>query len=204
MARARLGDARAWTFRPVWNDTLLRQESSGGAAVTDASNPRQAIDRLLDRLDDAGRALAALEPAVRAGEPWPLSTSIGVEPEAHWGPPEVLAHVAEMLPFWLGEIERILAGSPEPVPFGRIATDEIRLAVIERDRTVPSRELFDRTASDIARYRRRLSQLGVVESSRRGLHPTRGELPIPAILERFVTGHLEDHVEQLQGSLRTA
>ena len=100
--------------------------------MTDTSNLRQVIDGLLDRLDHAGRALAALEPAVRAGEPWPLSASIGVEPEAHWGPPEVLAHLAEMLPFWLGEIERVLAGSPEPVPFGRVASNEIRVAVIER------------------------------------------------------------------------
>jgi len=180
----------------------LRQATNGGVVVTDTSNLRQVIDGLLDRLDHAGRALAALEPAVRAGEPWPLSASIGVEPEAHWGPPEVLAHLAEMLPFWLGEIERVLAGSPEPVPFGRVASNEIRVAVIERDRTVPARELFDRTATDIARYRRRLTQLSEAELSRRGLHPTRGDLAIPAILERFVTGHLEDHVEQLRASLR--
>ena len=36
---------------------------------------------------------------------------------------ELLAHVAEMLPYWLGEVERILAGPPEPVPFGRVGSD---------------------------------------------------------------------------------
>ena len=109
------------------------------------------------------------------------------------------------LPYVLREVPvpRVLAGSPEPVPFGRVASNEIRVAVIERDRTVPARELFDRIATDIARYRRRLTQLSEAELSRRGLHPTRGDLAIPAILERFVTGHLEDHVEQLRASLRT-
>ena len=38
-----------------------------------------------------------------------------------WGPPEMLAHVAEMLPYWLGEVERILDGptGAGPVRAGR-------------------------------------------------------------------------------------
>ena len=36
-----------------------------------------------------------------------------------WVAREVLAHTVEMLPYWLGEIERIIAGPIEPVPFGR-------------------------------------------------------------------------------------
>jgi len=158
---------------------------------------------LADRLEAAAAAVADLAPAINAGEPWPLTAVYGPGPESTWGPREVLAHLAEMLPFWLGEVERVLAGSPEPVPFGRVASNEIRVAVIDRDRTVPARELFDRVATDIARYRRRLSKLSGAESSRRGLHPTRGDLAISAILERFVTGHLEEHVEQLRESLDT-
>src|SRR5439155_25801432 len=180
-----------------------RQAHAGGLSVADVGRRTERLAPLLERLSTASDSLLELRPAVESGSPWPLSTSIGVEPEAHWGPPEVLAHVAEMLPFWLGEIERVLAGSPEPVPFGRVASNEIRVAVIERDRTVPARELLDRIAPDIARYRRRLTHLSEAELSRRGLHPTRGDLAIPAILERFVTGHLEDHVEQLRASLRT-
>ena len=57
-----------------------------------------------------------------------------------------------MLPYWLGEVERILAGWPRPVPFGRVATDEVRIAIIGRDRTVPLRELFDRVEADVSRY----------------------------------------------------
>ena len=49
---------------------------------------------------------------------------------------ELLAHVAEMLPYWLGEAERILAGGPDPVRFGRVAEDKLRVLTIERDRTL--------------------------------------------------------------------
>ena len=153
------------------------------------------------RLQQSQRRLHELRPAVEAGEPWPLAARFGTEPEARWGPPEVLAHVAEMLPFWLGEIERILASPAEPGPFGRVSTDAIRIDVIERDRTLPARELFDRIDATLGRLERRLSQLTEAQAGRRGIHATRGEMTITELLERFVVGHLEDHAAQLEDAL---
>jgi hypothetical protein len=168
--------------------------------VAEVGRRSEQLASLVERLSAASESLLHLRPAVEAGSPWPLSDSIGVEPEAHWGPPEVLAHVAEMLPFWLGEIERIVASGDEPVPFGRVATDALRIGVIDRDRTLPPRELFDRIASDVARYRRRVGELDNL-AMRRGVHPTRGEMTIAEVLERFATDHLEEHVEQLRDAL---
>jgi hypothetical protein len=106
-----------------------------------------------------------------------------------------------MLQFWLGEIERVLDGAPEPVPFGRTTSDRVRVMTIERDRTLPPRELVDRIAATTERYARRLETLGSAELARRGLHPTLGELDVGKILERFVVGHAEGHVEQLAEAL---
>lgn len=153
---------------------------------------------LSGRLTVAGAALAGLSDRVAAGEPWPLAADFGPGPEASWGPREVLAHVAEMLPFWLGEIERVLDGPAEPVAFGRVATDPIRLGTIERDRTLPLRELFGRIDAGAERYRRRLPELGSTDAARHGLHPTLGVLTVTEILERFVVRHLEDHVVQIE------
>jgi hypothetical protein len=105
-----------------------------------------------------------------------------------------------MLPYWIGEIERILAG-PEPAPYGRTQNDAIRLAIIERDRTLPIRELFDRIADGTARYARRLPELTGGDVARRGLHPTRGEQTIEQLLEQTVVGHLEGHLAQLREAL---
>ncbi len=123
---------------------------------------------LRTRLHAVADAFLAMRLAVLAGEPWPLAADFGTGPEAAWGPPEVLAHVAEMLPYWLGEVERILAAGPAPAPFGRVATDELRIAIIGRDRTVPLRELFDRVEADVARYERRLEGLTAADLARRG------------------------------------
>jgi DinB superfamily len=156
-----------------------------------------ATDDLVARLETASKRLAALRPAVEAGAPWPLSANFGTEPEASWGPPETLAHVAEMLPFWLGEIERVVDGTAEPVPFGRVATDQLRLLVLERDRSLPPRELFERIAAGTDRVARRLETLTARDALKRGVHPVRGELTVEALAERFIVSHLEEHAEQL-------
>jgi len=163
------------------------------------------LDAEAGRLETATDKLIALEPRIRAGSPWPMAEVFGAEPEASWGPPELLAHVAEFLPYWLGEIERILEGpGPEPVPFGRLQTDSVRVGLIGRERTLPLRELFSRIQSDSDRVAGRLRELTGSEVERVGLHPTRGELTVKEMLEPFLAGHLEGHVTQLREILTAA
>lgn len=162
------------------------------------------VTDLTDRLRAARRDFLALRDAVESGRPWPLSTVFGVEPEAHWGPPEVLAHVAEMVPFWQGEIARVLDGGQEPVPFGRVASDVLRIGVIERDRSLPPGELFERIDASTGRFVSRLASLSTAQAARRGLHPALGEMTVAQIAERFVVGHLEDHVRQLSAALEAS
>jgi hypothetical protein len=103
-----------------------------------------------------------------------------------------------MVPYWLGEMERVLAGAPEPVPFGRIATDTVRLSVLERDRSLPPRELYERTTGDLQRLGRRLATLTPAELARRGLHPRIGEMTVGAMPDRFIVGHLAEHIVQIE------
>jgi hypothetical protein len=160
------------------------------------------VDGMIARLRAAVAGMTSMRASLESGQPWPLHiVEPDAGPESEWGPPEVLAHVAEMLPYWLGEIERILDGAPEPVPFGRTATDRLRIMTIERDRTLPPRELLDRIDAAAERYARRFAALGPTELARRGLHPTAGELSVAEILERFAVSHVEAHLDQLGETL---
>src|SRR5262245_47901674 len=160
-----------------------------------------ALDDQARRLEAAVGAIVALRGRLEAGSPWPLAELYGTEAEAHWGPPELLAHLDEMLPFWLGEVEKIIDGGGAEVPFGRIADDTIRIGVIGRDRSVPLRELFARLQADGARVGRRMRVLSDAEAARPGAHPTRGTFSVAELFERFVTSHMEDHVNQLRDIL---
>ena len=170
----------------------------------DTAQPMSTLQSQAARLEAAVAAILTLRERVERAGPWPLAELYGTEAEASWGPPELLAHVDEMLPFWLGEAERILdAPADAPVPFGRVAADTIRISVIGRDRTVPLRELFARLAADGARVARRMRELSDGEAARIGVHQTRGDLTIESLLEWFVTSHLEEHVVQLRMILDT-
>jgi hypothetical protein len=155
------------------------------------------------RLRAAAAAMRQLEPAVERGRPWPLSANFSHSPEASWGPPETLAHVAELLPYWTGEIERVLDGPSDAgaVPFGRTGEDAQRLGVLERDRSLPPRELFSRIDAGTERLAQRLETLGEAAGARLGVHRTVGQLTVAGIAARFVAGHLEEHVVQLRAVL---
>jgi hypothetical protein len=157
------------------------------------------MDGLLERLQQGIDGLEGTRVAVEAGAPWPLAAVFDTSEEASWGPPEVLSHLSEMATFWLGEIERVLAGDgAAPVPFGRVATDSLRLGIIERDRSLPPRELYDRTISALERLRRRWPTLTEADRASVGLHPRLGEMTVETMADRFIVSHLAEHVAQLQ------
>jgi hypothetical protein len=166
-----------------------------------------ALADVADRLGSATRAIVDMEPKIEALGPWPLADHFGTEPEASWGPPELLAHVGEMLPYWLGEIERIVETAPaaDPVPFGRVSDDPVRLAIIGRDRTVPLHELLARVSADGRRVAARLREIDRGETAGRiGLHPRLGEMTLPDIGQRFLALHAAEHVLQLRDILDAA
>jgi hypothetical protein len=166
--------------------------------MTDSAlSPVDAVARLATARD----ALISLHPRVAAREPWPLAADFGTGPEAAWGPREVLAHTAEMLPFWLGEMERVIEAGRGPgdgLPFGRVAGDAMRVGILERDRTLPLRELFARIDADLRRWEARVPTVTAEEANARGLHPRDGEVPATWIRDRYVIRHLDEHIAQLE------
>jgi DinB superfamily len=115
-----------------------------------------------------------------------------------WG--QVWAHLAEFIPYWMGQARLVLAGDgSEAVPFGRVKTDEGRVGAIERDRSVPADELWSRMRSQMADLWNFLDDLSPEDWAKRGVHPTLGEMDVAGLMERFVVGHLEEHAAQLDG-----
>ena len=160
------------------------------------------MDDLAARIQAAGAAVEDLREPLVAGEPWPLSDVWGTEDEAHWGPPEVLAHVAEMLSYWKGELGRVVAeGGAGPVAFGRIASDPTRLARIGELRRRPIGELVDEVGDRVPEVASFVERLSPDEANRVGLHPTRGEITVRDSIERFFANHLEEHAAQLRSAL---
>jgi len=106
-----------------------------------------------------------------------------------------------MLSYWIGEYARVVeAGRPggDGLPFGRLATDMLRIGVLERDRSLPLRELFDRIDAGIARWERRAADAQPADGEAIGVHPRLGEMTADQLRDRFVVTHLDEHVAQLE------
>lgn len=158
---------------------------------------------VIDHLDAGLTALKAQRPRVEAAAPFPKSDNILHNvPEAYWYPPEVLAHLNEMLEFWFGEVERIMAGNgTDPVPFGRVAANELRISVIDRDRTLPFRELYSRIESTVNRATARLAEMTDADLDRQGDREGRGIVAVGTIVNDSMAGHLMEHVRQIDDLL---
>ena len=112
-----------------------------------------------------------------------------------------VAHVDEIIPYWIGEIERVLVGPVEPVPFGRQPTDLVRTLTVDRDRTLPTHELYARLDNSLERVLRRLLELDERQVSRRGLDKIRGEMTVKQIVDVMLAGHIEEHCRQMTAAL---
>jgi hypothetical protein len=117
-----------------------------------------------------------------------------------WDRGQVLAHVAEMLPYWARQIELLVAG--EQATFGRVRGDPERAAAIERDRREDPERLLGRVDEGVAVVLALLERLDDRAMARTGRHPSLGEMTVAAIVDRFLVAHLEEHADQLEARSR--
>jgi hypothetical protein len=154
-------------------------------------------DEFLNRLRAVESRLVA---HAAAGPPAGLTEPVPGE-EERWEAGQVWAHMAEFPAYWLNQIRSLLQrraeGEKEPIPFGRTRGDPDRIAAIERDRDADPRAILSRVQSDVHEVVDELERLPADAWEVTGLHPTRGPMALPAIVEHFLVAHLEEHADQL-------
>lgn len=115
-----------------------------------------------------------------------------------WEATQVWAHMAEFVAYWQSQLEHVVDSyRGQPVPFGRTKEDSGRIEGIETGRSVPIAVLMERVHDGIEAARRYLPTLSADQWRSVGLHPRRGEMTVPQIVERFTIDHLEEHADQL-------
>jgi DinB family protein len=119
--------------------------------------------------------------------------------EDEWTIMQNLAHTVEFMPFWAGEIDKLVA---EPGRnFGRTAQDEGRLRGISEHETDRLDVMKAALPGSYARLEEVLGSLKDSDLELTGRHVRYGEKPLGWFVEEFVTGHLRGHVDQIKGCL---
>lgn len=154
-----------------------------------------AVQGWIDRIDAADTRLLAHAGTTHTGltDPDPGGTE-------QWDADQVWAHLAEIGSYWLRELEQVVdAASTEPVAFGRVKANAGRIAAIEEGRhrdVVGNLTLALRNLHALRAY---LAGLSASDWRRVGVHQTLGEMEVAGQLQEFHVGHVEQHLDQLDG-----
>lgn len=146
---------------------------------------------------------AAIDEMLNAVKELPEDTIRWKPSEEEWSIMQVIAHVAEAIPFWLGEIRQIIQ-SPEEV-WGRDHTNKIRLEAVDRktvDSLTVEKVLKDLkhipTQSEETLSELTDEQLQIVAPSR---NPNFDGKPVQFIIDKLIVGHIQGHNGQIQRNL---
>jgi hypothetical protein len=175
------------------NDDICKKEKT----MTDSqTNPRVAAIRQrlatayqsLNELLDGPLARLEAEGLYRAPQ------------EEEWTVTENLAHIVEFMPYWGGEIEKLVARPG--ANFGRTKQHEGRLRAISEHGHDTLSEIRAQLPTSYAHLDTILSHLTDQDPDITGQHSTFGERSLDWFIEEFVTRHLEDHVKQIREALQ--
>jgi hypothetical protein len=146
------------------------------------------------------RLVAAAERIRRTAPSVPEEARTSPDPETgeRWDRGQVLAHVAEILPYWAQQAG-LVVDRGGGVPFGRVKSDPDRIAAIERDRREDPRHLLERMDQGLREVLALLDRLDDEALARTGSHERLGEMTVAGIIDRFLVEHLEEHADQLDG-----
>lgn len=119
-----------------------------------------------------------------------------------WSIIQILSHINEAIPYWLGEIQRVV--EKPGVEWGRGLQDAARLEAVAN----PERLSSDVVLAEIKEQRQKvgevLSQLTdeqlAIESPHRNFAKF-GNKPVSFIISHFIDEHLAGHVEQIKRNL---
>jgi hypothetical protein len=159
----------------------------------------------MDRAERARRLQAAAGRIRASALVLPEEALTDPDPDSgeRWDRGQVLAHVAEMLPYWAQQAELIASG--RQTEFGRVSSDPDRIAAIERDRREDPGRLLGRVDEGVAVVLALVDGLDDQALARTGRHQTLGDMTVAEIVDRFAVAHLEEHADQLDpGGAREA
>ena len=169
---------------------------SGDGAPVDRPGPGAASaggpspDRVERLLAAAGRIRASA-----VALPDDVLTDPDPDSGERWDRGQVLAHAAEMLPYWAQQAELVAAGRQDE--FGRVRSDPGRVEAIERDRREDPARLLARVDEGVAVVLALLERLDDRDLAAVGHHQTLGDMTVGQMIDRFLVAHLEEHADQL-------
>lgn len=115
---------------------------------------------------------------------------------AEWSATEILAHVAEFMPYWAEQAAQVAARGRDGEPFGRTHDDPARIAAVDAHAHDPLDESEARAVEATRTAIATLRRIPADGWARTAVHARRGEMTVAQIVEQFIVHHLDEHSSQ--------
>ena len=123
--------------------------------------------------------------------------------ENEWSAMQILAHMVEMIPYWLHHYQTLIAATGAPPHFGRSLDAPDRLAGAARGVTGNAEELFGQLTDEVRAAAQAIRQMLPAERAKNGIHDRLGLMTVADAIELFIVAHAEDHLAQVRATLST-
>src|SRR5206468_10133775 len=102
-----------------------------------------------------------------------------------WSGAQLLAHTAEIMPYWADQAVEVAMRAEDDQPFGRVEADPDRIAAVERGVGRSGAELRQAVLASLDQATRTLGSLPRAAWSRTARHERRGSMSIETALRQF-------------------
>lgn len=121
-----------------------------------------------------------------------------------WSIVQVLAHVAELLPYWSHQARAVAGRLFDDQPFGRTHDDPDRIAAVEAHAHDDVGAILPRIRAALTEAAADVRAIPAAAWRRTGRHARRGEMTVEQLVDQFLVEHLEEHTQQVEAMLRDA
>jgi hypothetical protein len=146
----------------------------------------------------ADQLAVALQPIVVQAEHLRADLVYRAPAPGEWSAMEILAHVAEFVPYWASQAEAVSRRTVNNQPFGRGRDDPSRLEPIEKHAHDTVTEIVERLRLGLDEAQALLRAIPDGGWQRTGHHLLQGEMSVETFVEKFLFDHLAEHSTQLR------
>ena len=153
-----------------------------------AEGQAQRLERAASQMADLLRRPEAAE-RVRAAGP------------DEWSAVQVIGHVRELVPYWMGQMRVLVSASGAPPFFGRSLDAPERLEAVAHGAASDPEELLRQMAEAVSAGAAEVRAMTTEQRAKKGVHNRRGEATVAEFIEALVVAHVEEHVAQIEAAL---
>ncbi len=118
-----------------------------------------------------------------------------------WSVIMILAHLAELLPYWASQACEVASRSENDAPFGRTHDDPDRIAAVETRAGLTLEQVLPSVREALATAAAALRTIPAAGWQKTGRHARRGEMTVQQIVDQFLFEHVEEHTQQAEATL---